>query len=290
VIPEVVQVVVDARDGDEVPFEMPRQCPVCGADVERGDGEAVARCVGIACPAQLKERIRHFATRGAMDIEGLGPAQVEQLVSRDLVHDPAELYFLTKEQLLSLERMGEKSAQNLLDAIQGTRERPLPRLIFALGIRHVGEFVARRLAEQFHSLEALAAASEEELAAVSGVGPQIAASVARFFRQDETKSVLEKLARAGVAPHPTHTPPPADGAFAGKSFVFTGTLTAMTRAAAEEAVRARGGSASGSVSKSTSYVVAGESAGSKLARARALGVQVLTEAEFQAMLEESGDA
>jgi DNA ligase (NAD+) len=287
VIPEVVQVIVDARDGDEVPFVMPRQCPVCGADVERPEGESVARCVGIACPAQLERRIQHFASRGAMDIEGLGPAQIEQLVSRGLVHDPADLYLLTKEQILTLDRLAEKSAQNLLDAIQGSRDRPLSRLIFALGIRHVGEHVARLLADQFHTLEAVGAASEEELAAIPGVGPQIAASVARFFRQDETAAALEKLATAGVTPQATHAPPPTEGSFAGKSFVFTGTLQTMQRAAAEEAVRRRGGSASGSVSKLTSYVVAGANAGSKLARARTLGITVLTEAEFQALLDES---
>jgi DNA ligase (NAD+) len=287
VIPEVVQVITDARDGDEVPFEMPRQCPVCGADVERSEGEAVARCVGIACPAQLKERIRHFASRGAMDIEGLGPAQVEQLVERKLIHDPADLYFLTKEQLLALDRFAEKSAQNLLDAIAGSRGRPLHRLVFALSIRHVGEHVARLLADHFRSLEALQAAGEEELAAVPGVGPQIAASVARFFRQDETHVALEKLARAGVTPQAGPAPPPAEGSLAGKKFVFTGTLQTMSRAAAEEAVRQRGGSASGSVSKATDYVVAGESAGSKLARARSLGVAVLSEVEFQSLLDES---
>lgn len=287
VIPEVVQVIVDARDGDEVVFEMPRQCPVCGADVERPEGEAVARCVGIACPAQVKERIRHFASRGAMDIEGLGPAQIEQLVTRGLVHDPADLYLLTKEQILTLDRLAEKSAQNLLDAIQGSRERPLPRLIFALGIRHVGEHVARLLAEHLHSLDAIRAASEEELAAVPGVGPQIAASVARFFRQDETAVALEKLARAGVTAPASHAPPPTEGAFAGKAFVFTGTLQTMQRAAAEEAVRQRGGSASGSVSKLTTYVVAGENAGSKLTRARSLGIAVLSEAEFQTLLDEN---
>ncbi len=283
VIPEVVRVITEARDGDEVPFEMPARCPVCGADVERPEGEAVARCIGIACPAQLERRIRHFASREAMDIEGLGPAQVEQLVSKSLIHDPADLYFLSKEQLLTLERMAEKSAQNLLDAIETSKGRSLSRLIYALGIRHVGETVARLLAEQFGSLEAMERADVAALGAVPGVGPEIAASVAHFFRQDETRVVLEKLRHAGVAP-PPEAPRVAwaNSPFAGKTVVFTGTLTQMTRSDAEDMVRQLGGKSSGSVSRATSLVVAGESAGSKLAKAQELGVPVLTEEEFLA--------
>jgi DNA ligase (NAD+) len=291
VIPEVVRVVTEARDGDEVPFEMPRVCPVCGADVERAEGEADARCVGIACPAQLERRIQHFASRRAMDIDGLGPAQVEQLVSLGYVHDPADLYFLTKEQLLTLERLAEKSAQNLLEAIRNSKGRALARLVFGLGIRHVGETVARLLAEQFGSLEALSEADETSLAAVAGVGPEIAESVARFFRQDETRDALAKLQSAGVAPPPE--PPrtaPVSSPFAGKRVVFTGTLTQSTRAEAEEAVRRLGGKSSGSVSKSTSLVVAGESAGTKLEKARELGIPVISETEFQAMVPPVGDA
>jgi DNA ligase (NAD+) len=291
VIPEVVRVVTEARDGDEVPFEMPKTCPVCGADVERPEGEAVARCVGIACPAQLERRIRHFASRDAMDIDGLGPAQVEQLVGKGLVHDPADLYFLTLEQLLTLDRLADKSASNLLAAIERSKGRPLPRLIFGLGIRHVGETVARLLAEQFGSLEAIEAADEAALAAVPGVGPEIADSVARFFRQDETKVVLEKLCRAGVAPAPVAPRVAwANSPFAGKTVVFTGTLTSMTRSEAEEKVRTLGGKTSGSVSKATGLVVAGESAGSKLAKAEELGVPVVSEEEFRAMLPDSEPA
>jgi DNA ligase (NAD+) len=285
VIPEVVRVITEARDGDETPFEMPTHCPVCGADVERPEGEAVARCVGIACPAQLERRVRHFGSREAMDIEGLGPAQVEQLVSMGLVHDPSDLFFLNKEKLLTLERMADKSAQNLLDAIQASRTRPLPRLIFALGIRHVGETVARLLAEQFGSLDAIEKADAAALAAVPGVGPEIADSVARFFRQDETKVVLEKLRQAGVeAPPVAPRVSWANSPFAGKTVVFTGTLTRMTRSEAEEMVRRLGGKSSGSVSKATSLVVAGESAGSKLAKAQDLGVPVVSEAEFLEMV------
>jgi DNA ligase (NAD+) len=304
VIPEVVSVVLDARDGDELPFEMPTKCPVCGADVERLEGEAVARCVGIACPAQVERRIQHFASRGAMDIEGLGPAHVEQLVRLRYVQDPADLYLLTKEQLLTLDRLAEKSAQNLLDAIDRSRQRPLPRLVFGLGIRHVGEHVARLLAEHFGSIDRLQTASEEELAAVPGVGPQIAASVARFFRQDETLVALAKLRQAGVLPaaQPASMGPEGEAAagegtpdgreparsFAGMTFVFTGTMKTMKREEAEEAVRALGGAASGSVSRKTRYVIAGAEAGSKLARAQELGVTVLSEEEFRALLDQVG--
>lgn len=291
VIPEVVRVVTEARDGDELPFEMPTRCPICGADVERPEGEAVARCVGIACPAQLERRILHFASRGAMDIDGLGPAQVEQLVATGLVHDPADLYFLTREQLLGLDRLADKSAQNLLDAIQRSKGRPLSRLVFGLGVRHVGETVARLLAEHFGSLEALEQADEAALASVPGVGPEIAASVARFFRQDETKEVLRKLRQAGVEPPPEPPRPrPSTSPFAGKTVVFTGTLTGLTRAEAEEVVRNLGGKTAGSVSKSTGLVVAGEDAGSKRAKAEELGVTVISEEVFRAMLEASGKA
>ena len=195
VIPEVVEVVLEARDGDEVEFEFPRQCPVCGADVERPEGEAVARCVGIACPAQLEANLRHFASRGAMDIEGLGPAQIRQLLEKEYVKDPGDLYSLTREELLTLERTGEKSVTNVLDAIEASKGRPLPRLIFGLGIRHVGETVARILAECFRTIDRLAAASLEELSACPGIGPQIADSIHRFFRQDETGEVLGSCAR-----------------------------------------------------------------------------------------------
>jgi DNA ligase (NAD+) len=284
VIPEVLRVLTEKRTGAETPFEMPTKCPICGADVERGDGEAVARCVGIACPQQVQERIRHFASRAAMDIDGLGPAQAEQLVSLGYVQDPSDLYSLTKEQLLTLERLAERSAQNLLNAIDRSRGRPLARLIFGLGIRHVGEHVARLLANHFGTIDRLSVASEAELAAVPGVGPQIAASVARFFRQEETTAALDKLRAAGVLPEAPPSAAEGDRPFAGMTFVFTGGLETMTRAEAEEAVRARGGATSGSVSKKTRYVVAGEGGGSKLARAEELGVTVLTEAQFREML------
>jgi DNA ligase (NAD+) len=288
VIPEVVEVVTEARNGTEVEYQFPTSCPVCGADVERGEGEAVARCVGIACPAQLQRSIQHWAGRDAMDIEGLGPAIIEQLLSRGLVQDPADLYTLEKEQLAELERMAEKSAQNLVNGIAASKGRPLPRLIFAFGIRHVGETVARLLAECFRTVERLAEASLEELNGVQGVGPQIAESVHRFFRQDETAAVLAKLRAAGVLPAEEAAPQARSQAFAGKSFVFTGTLETLQRSDAEAQVRELGGAATSSVSKSTSFVVAGAKAGSKLEKARQLGITILTEQEFTAMAEEAG--
>jgi len=284
VIPEVVRVVPEKRPPDAVPFAMPDRCPVCGSAVDKPPDEAVARCTGIACPAQVKERIRHFASRNAMDIEGLGAALVEQLVDTGLVADPGDLYFLKekKDQLVSLERMAEKSASNLLAAIEASKSRPLDRLIFALGIRHVGATVARALAERFRDLDALASATEDEIAATPGVGPTIARSVVTFFQQEFTRTLIEKLKAAGVNLK-AETEAPAQRPLEGKSFVFTGALATMTRGEAERLVAQLGGRPSSSVSKATSYVVAGENAGSKLDKARQLGVPVLTEQEFRRM-------
>jgi DNA ligase (NAD+) len=220
-----------------------------------------------------------------MDIEGLGPAIIEQLLAAGLVKDPADLYGLTKEQLAGLERLAEKSAQNLVNGIAASKGRPLPRLIFAFGIRHVGETVARLLAECFRTINRVAEASLEELNAVQGVGPQIAASVHHFFRQDETTEVLRKLRELEVLPVEEAEPEARSQAFAGKSFVFTGTLETMQRGDAEAQVRALGAAATSSVSKNTSFVVAGAKAGSKLEKARKLGVPVITEQEYQEMLE-----
>jgi DNA ligase (NAD+) len=285
VIPEVVEVASEARDGDEVEFLFPSECPACGGEVEKPEGEAVARCINIACPAQLAARLRHWGSRNAMDIEGLGPAQIDQLLERGMVHDPADLYSLTQEQLESLERMAEKSSRNVLAAIERSKGRPLERLIFGLGIRHVGETVARLLAERFRTLDRLANATVEELAPVRGVGPEIAKSVHHFFQQDETRRVLEKLRESGVEAEAPSEPEARSDALAGQSFVFTGTLETMARSDAEAKVRALGAVTSGSVTKSTTTLVAGEKAGSKLEKARQLGIRVLTEAEFLEMME-----
>ncbi|MBP6963088.1 MAG: NAD-dependent DNA ligase LigA [Armatimonadetes bacterium] len=283
VIPEVVQVMLDKRTGTEREFVMPSKCPVCGGDVERPEGEAVARCVNISCPAQIKERVRHFASRGAMDIEGVGPAQIDQLIDRELVRDPADLYYLTIEQLMTLDRMAERSASNAYSAIQASKSRPLARLINGLGIRHVGEQTSQALADRFGSIEALADSSEEELAGVTDVGPVVASSVARFFREPENREVLLKLREAGVATQ-SAGPMQSRPGIAGKTFVFTGALERFTREDAEEKVRRLGGKASSSVSRNTDFVVAGEGAGSKLEKARELGTTVLTEKEFEEMV------
>lgn len=282
VIPEVVEVVTGKRTGVEREFVMPATCPVCGADVERAPGEAVSRCVGIACPAQLRERIIHFASRTAMDIDGVGPSLIDQLIGNRLIRDPADLYYVTKEHLASLERMGEKSAENAFNAIQDSKSAPLANLIYALGIRHVGERTAQALAEHFGSIDKLREATEDDLARVPDVGPVVAASIAKFFAQDETAEVLRKLKEVGIDPRAEARA--EDGVFADKTVVFTGGLETMTREDAEALVRKLGGSASSSVSKKTDLVVAGEKAGSKLDKARALGVKVVSEEEFLEMV------
>ncbi|HEY3298735.1 MAG TPA: NAD-dependent DNA ligase LigA, partial [Armatimonadota bacterium] len=283
VIPEVVQVIVDKRTGNERPFVMPDKCPVCGGDVDRPEGEAVARCVNIACPAQIKERIVHFTSRNALNMEGVGPAHVDQLADLGLVRDPADLFFLTKEQLMTLERMGEKLASKIIDSIQASKNTTLPKLIYGLGIRHVGEHVGQVLAEQFRSIEGLERASEEELSATPEIGPVIAESIAGFFKEPHNRRVIDKLREAGVAPRLQEIE--VKTGIAGKTFVFTGTMQSMKREEAEEKVRLLGGRASGSVSKNTDYVVAGESAGSKLDKARSLGVQIMTEQDFLKLIE-----
>ncbi len=287
VIPEVVSVVLSKRIGKEQKFVMPDKCPVCSSDAVREEGEAVRRCTGIACPAQVIGRIELFFSRGALNAEGIGPKIITQLAARGMIRDPADLYFLTKEDLLKLERMGDKLAQNILDAIASTKHPPLARLIYGLGIRHVGDHVAEVLAERFGSMERLAQATEEKLAQTLEIGPVIARSVAIFFQQEQTKQLLEKLHKAGVSPEaPAAVAAPTGGPFAGKSVVFTGAL-AMPRAEAEAFVKAQGGRAVSSVSKSTDYVVVGESPGSKFEKAQQLGIPVLTEEEFRRMMQQS---
>ena len=285
VIPEVVSVVVSKRTGSEREFVMPDKCPVCGADAVREEGEAVRRCTGIACPAQINGRIEHFFSRGGVNAEGVGPKIIAQLTAQELVRDPADLYFLTKEDLLKLERMGDKLADNVLAAIASAKHPPLARLIYGLGIRHVGEHVAEVLAERFASLDRVGEASEEELAQTPEIGPVIAEAIAIFFRQEQTKRLLEKLRNANVQPEaPARAVASASGPFAGKSVVFTGTIS-IPRSEAEAMVKAQGGRPSSSVSKSTDFLVAGEDPGSKYEKARALGVTILTEDEFKRMIE-----
>ncbi|HUU55465.1 MAG TPA: NAD-dependent DNA ligase LigA [Armatimonadota bacterium] len=288
VIPEVVSVIISKRTGEERAFVMPDTCPVCGADAVREEGEAVRRCTGIACPAQINGRIEHFFSRGALNAEGVGPKIIAQLTAREMVRDPADLYFLTKDDLLKLDRMGDKLAQNILDAIESTKHPPLARLISGLGIRHVGGHVADVLAERFRSLDRLASGTEEELAETMEIGPVIAQSVSVFFRQEQTKELLGKLKRAGVSAEvpAARERAPAAGPFAGKTVVFSGALT-IPRSEAEAMIEAQGGRATSSVSNNTDFVVAGESPGSKFDKARQLGVRLLTEEEFRRMIEQS---
>jgi DNA ligase (NAD+) len=290
VIPEVVEVIPSARTGEERTFAMPDACPSCGAQVERPPGEAVARCINLACPAQIKGRIRHFASKRAFDIDGLGTKLVEQLVDRGLVTEPADLFSLDAERLAALDRMGDKSAANLVQALENARQIGLDRFLFGLGIRHVGETVARLLAERFGALDAVMDAPLEELSAVEGIGPEIAESVRHFFDRPENRESVERLRSAGVEPvsrKPEEPTAPEDSPLAGKTVVLTGTLSAMTRSEAKKRVEAAGGKVTGSVSKKTDFVVAGDQPGSKATRARELDIPLLDEAGFLALLSET---
>jgi len=288
VIPEVVGVVVERRPEHTVEFTLPPACPVCGSAVLRPEGEAISRCSGgLFCPAQCKQALLHFASRRAMDIEGLGEKLVDQLVDAGLVHTPADLYRLSVEQLSALDRMADKSAQNLVEAIAASRKPALSRLVFALGIRNVGETTARDLARHYRNLPALMAAVAESFQQVSDVGPVVAASLAGFFAEPHNREVIAALLAAGVEPAPLPAIEPATpGAdrVAGRTFVLTGTLSGLTRDEARALIEAAGGKVAGSVSKKTQYVVAGEDAGSKLDKARALGVEVIDEVALLALL------
>jgi DNA ligase (NAD+) len=285
VIPEVVKVLPEKRTGKEKKFRLPDRCPVCGSEVDRPEGEAVARCTGVACPARLKETIIHFASRDAMNIEGLGEKIVEQLVDKGLIKDYADLYSLTREEILTLERMGPKLAGNILSAVQNSKKTTLDRLIYALGILHVGEHIAKLLAREFSTLEELSDASLEELTAVKGIGDEIASSIVKFFQQKGNQKVIRKLKDLGVEYPYGNRPPPKGRKWEGRIFVFTGTLKAMSRQDAESKVESLGGRASSSVSRKTDFLVAGESPGSKHEKARELGVKILSEEEFLEMLE-----
>lgn len=284
VIPEVVRVVTEKRKEDSQPFRIPTDCPSCGTPLARPEGEAVTRCPnGKGCPAQLQTRIEHFVSRNALDIQGLGERHIAQLIEKDLVKDPADLFYLKKEDLLPLERMGDKLADNILNAIAGRKETTLARLLFAFGMRHVGERAASALAQNYGTLDKISVASADEIEKVHEIGRTTAESVSAFFGLEETREMLKKLAEAGVVAQGDGSAPVSDH-FAGKTFVFTGALVQRSREEAEALVRRLGGRASGSVSKQTSYLIAGDGAGSKLTKAEQLGVKVLTEDEFAALL------
>lgn len=282
VIPEVVRVVPDKRPAAAVPFVMPAKCPVCGSDVVRLENESARRCIGIACPAQIKEHIKHFVSRGAMDIEGLGDKLVQQLLENELIIDPADIYTLTREKLLTLDRMGDKSADNLLAAIKRSQTPTLEKFIFALGIRHTGEHIAKILAERFGNISKLIAATEEVLLGVRDIGPEVAASIIKFFQEPANINVLAKLHEAGVRAQEAVALRKAP--LAGKAFVFTGTMSSMSRPEAKKIVQSLGGLVTTSITKTTDYLVAGESPGSKFDKARQAGIAIIDEENFTKLI------
>jgi len=287
IIPQVIKVVESKRTGKEKKFSMPKKCPVCGAKVVRLEGEAVARCIGSDCPAQLKERIAHYAQRSAMDIDGLGDKLIEQLVDKKIVKDIANLYKLDLSTLSSMERMGGKSSQNLLSQIEESKTRPLSRLIFALGIRYVGTRGARILSEHFSSLKELSEVSPEELEAIPEIGPQTAHSLVLFFQEQRNKKLLKKLKDYGVQMGGKKVEKRREKTFlATKKFIFTGALKHYSREQAKELVEGLGARAVSSVSKKVDYVVAGEDPGSKYEKAKKLGVRILSEQEFEDLIKE----
>jgi DNA ligase (NAD+) len=282
VIPEVVGPVTSKRTGAEREFVMPNKCPSCGSDIVRPPGEAVARCTGLDCPAQRREKLFHFASRSGMDIEGLGYQTVNALVERGWLKDVGDIYSLRQEQLAQLDGFADKSIDNLLTAIERSKQRPLGNLLIALGVRHVGGTTAFQIAQEVGSLEKLKNMTQSEFEAIEGIGPTIAASIAAFFSQERNLAVIDKLRAAGV--DPKEAPKKTDGPLQGKAFVLTGTLENWSRSDATQAIEERGGKVTSSVSKKTDYVVAGANPGSKLDKAAQLGVEVLDEAGFEALL------
>ena len=281
IIPEVVGVTAHAQDAE--PYQMPTVCPSCGQAVSHVEGEAALRCQNPECPAQLERNLIHFASRGAMDIEGLGPAVVLLLTALDLVKKPSDIYRLQAEQIAAIERMGEKSAANLIAAIERSKQNPLWRLLFGLGIRHIGEKAAKLLEGAFADLDAIAAASVEEILAIEGFGQIMAESLVNFFAMDGTRELVEEFRALGL--NFVSEQKATDGVFVGKTFVLTGTLPTMKREEAAALIEQAGGKTASSVSKKTDYVVAGEAAGSKLTKARSLGIPVLTEEQLLALLQ-----
>jgi len=280
VIPEVVQVVTSKRKGSEKKFRIPSKCPVCGAEVIKE--EAIHRCIGLDCPAQLKGRIKHFASKRAMDIEGLGVKLIDQLVDKRLVKDVADIYYINKEKLIELERMADKSAQNIIDAIEKSKTKPLSKFLYALGIRHAGESTAEDLARRFSRLDDFFHLSEEELMEVEGIGPEVAASVHQFFGDKKNKESIEFLKKAGLKVIEPKVK--EKGKLAGKTFVFTGALKVFGRDEARNIVASLGGMTTSIVSKKVDFVVVGEDPGSKFDKAKELGIKTLTEEEFKKMI------
>ncbi len=290
IIPEVVSVIEERRTGEEVPFSMPEHCPECESDLVRLEEEVALRCINPKCPAQLREGLIHFVSRNAMNIDGLGERVITQLFREELIHDVADIYQLTHEQLIELDRMGEKSVTNLLEAIQTSKENSLEKLLFGLGMRHVGAKAARTLAQQFGSMDSLMQANIEDLEAINEVGQKMADSVVRYFQNEEVQELIEELKEAGVnmtykGPKPVSIED-IDSVFAGKTVVLTGKLEQMSRGDAKKILEQQGAKVTGSVSKSTDLVIAGEDAGSKLEKAETLGIEVWSENRFLEELNE----
>jgi DNA ligase (NAD+) len=280
VIPEVVEVITSKRKGIEKKFRMPSKCPVCGAEVIKE--EAIHRCIGLDCPAQLKGRIRHFTSKRAMDIEGLGVKLIDQLVDKGLVKDVADIYYINKEELIELERMADKSAQNIIDAIEKSKTKPLSKFLYALGIRNVGETTAEDLSRRFQRLNDFFHLSEEDLMEVQGIGPEVAASVHQFFGDTKNKESIDRLKKAGVKVIEPKVK--EKGKLVGKTFVFTGALKGFERDKARNLVESLGGMTASTVSKKVDFVVVGEDPGSKFDKAKELGIKTLTEEEFKKMV------
>lgn len=290
VIPKVVEVDFDKREEGAPPFKMPAECPICHTPLMRIQDEVALRCENVSCPAQIQARLEHFTARNAMDIDGFGPAVAEQLLSHGLMQDVGDIFSLTQEQFMALERMGPKSADNLIRSIEASKDRPLDRILFSLGIPHVGERAARQIADRRRSLDQIMTATVEELATIPEIGPTIAESVVNFFQNDQNRTVIEKLRQAGLNMKLPELPVgTASQALNGKIFVITGTLSNYTRDEAAARIESSGGRVTASVSKKTNYVLAGESAGSKLDKAQALGIQVLDETAFEQLFETGSD-
>lgn len=281
IIPEVLGVVREKREGEPPEYQMPAFCPVCGAPVSEDEEEAAVRCTGAECPAQLARNIIHFASRDAMDIEGLGPAIVQSLLDAGLIHSQADLYYMKAEDIAALEGMGERSAAKLLEELEKSKQNPLEKLLYAFGVRHVGQKTAKVLAQTFPSIQALTDATEEQLTETPDIGQKTALSLSEWLHSPQGRHLIARLQQAGV--NMTQPESQAGDTFAGKTFVLTGTLETMTRAECQKLIESLGGKVSSSVSKKTSYVLAGEEAGSKLEKAQKLGVTVITEDEFKAM-------
>lgn len=283
IIPEIISVVKTDRDGSETEFNMPETCPVCGARVHREEGEAAYRCTGADCPAQLERNLIHFVSRDAMDIEGMGPSVIKKLLAEGLIKSSADIYYLTADELIKLDKLGEKSAENLLDAIEKSKKNDLPKLIYALGIHHIGAGAAKLIAKRAGSIDALFGLTAEELTEINDVGMIMAESVTDFFAQPHTRTLIQKFKDAGVNTDYIGEARSSD-ALEGMTIVVTGTLPTLGRKDATALIEQNGGKASGSVSKKTTYVLAGEAAGSKLTKANDLGIPVIDEAEFMKMI------